>query len=125
MSLVYVVDDNPAHAMLFTKRIEKALQVEVRTFTEPFKALVAALEDPPDVLVVDFMMPAMDGIQLVREIRKVLGANPPVIFVTGAPMEVSNRAIPDNHVVGVIEKPPDFGRMIELVSAALQEEAVS
>lgn len=48
------------------------------------EALAAALDDPPDVVVADLIMPGMNGLQFACELRGQLAARPPVmIALTG------------------------------------------
>jgi CheY-like chemotaxis protein len=47
-------------------------------------AVAAALGDPPDVLVLDIGLPALDGWEVARRVRKGLGARPcGMVAVTG------------------------------------------
>lgn len=50
------------------------------------QALARLHEAAPDLLVVDFMMPGMNGADLVKAIRRVEGyENIPVLLISGAP----------------------------------------
>lgn len=50
------------------------------------QALARLGEAAPDILVVDFMMPGMNGAELVKEIRKHARCeNVPVLLISGAP----------------------------------------
>lgn len=50
------------------------------------QALARLDEAAPDILVVDFMMPGMNGAELVKEIRKnPRYENVPVLLISGAP----------------------------------------
>ena len=65
---VVVVDDD-----LPTARVLESLLLSdgcaVRTFTEPRKALESMQDRPPDVLVCDWVMPDMDGPDLLKRVR--------------------------------------------------------
>lgn len=105
MKRVFVVDDNPVHAKLAAKLIHKTDEnTDLAVFNDPFLALTAALESPPDLLVLDMMMPKMDGIQLLRELRKN-GIDTPAIIVSAFMKEVSEKLLPSNHIAGVVAKP--------------------
>jgi CheY-like chemotaxis protein len=50
------------------------------------QALARLDEAAPDILVVDFMMPGMNGADLVKAIRKITPyENVPVVLISGAP----------------------------------------
>jgi signal transduction histidine kinase len=81
--LVWVVDDSP----LDLHRAEKALggTCDVRTFTDGSAVLEhLAHQAPPDVLVLDWVMPAVSGIEVVRFLRSEAGQLPavPVLLLT-------------------------------------------
>jgi signal transduction histidine kinase len=81
--LVWVVDDSP----LDLHRAEKALSgsCHVRTFTDGSAVLEhLAQQAPPDVLILDWVMPAVSGIEVVRFLRSDAGQMPalPVLLLT-------------------------------------------
>lgn len=82
MSRLLVVDDDPSIIQL----LELLLMLEgfeVATAADPVEALALAERHEPDLVLVDMMMPGMDGTQLTRELRAIPGnASLPVIAVT-------------------------------------------
>ena len=65
---ILVVDDEPAIARL----VKMSLQVggyEVRTVTSGFEALEAVEELRPDLIVLDIMMPGMNGYEVCMELK--------------------------------------------------------
>lgn len=65
---VVLVDDD----LTSLKVLETILRSDghaVRTFSDPREALRDMLREPPDVLVVDWIMPGMDGPDVLREVR--------------------------------------------------------
>ena len=72
--------------------IERALQFEgydVHTARDGAEALHAVLNDPPDAIVLDIMMPHIDGLEACRRIR-ARGDTTPILMLT-ARHEVSDR----------------------------------
>jgi len=77
---VLVVDDE---AML-TDLLSMALRMEgwdVRTAASGYQALTMAREFDPDALVLDIMMPDLDGMSVLQRLRHS-GNNVPVLFLT-------------------------------------------
>ena len=44
------------------------------------KEAIEALKNNPDIVILDYMMPEMDGVQTLREIRKISNKIPVVMF---------------------------------------------
>jgi len=77
---ILVVDDEPSivDAVATTLRYEG---FEVREATNGRAALAAAQEAPPDLIVLDVMLPDLDGIEVTRRLRAD-GIRVPVLFLT-------------------------------------------
>ena len=63
-----VVDDEPALVRVVAAYLERE-GFEVRTATDGFEALRLAREAEPDVVVLDVMMPGIDGLEVCRRLR--------------------------------------------------------
>jgi CheY-like chemotaxis protein/DNA-binding XRE family transcriptional regulator len=57
----------------------------------------------PDIVLLDLKMPDIDGLEVLKIIRKV--SNVPVIIITGNPQDVSEIHLADLDIEGFIEKP--------------------
>lgn len=75
-----VVDDEPELADLMRRGLE-ITGWEVATAHDGFEALKIAREFVPDVLVLDIMMPGMDGVELLQRIRTIY-PEVPALFLT-------------------------------------------
>lgn len=60
-------------------------------------------EIKPDIVFLDLKMPDIDGMEVLKIIRKV--SNTPVIIITGHPQDVSDIHLADLKIEGYIEKP--------------------
>jgi diguanylate cyclase (GGDEF)-like protein len=80
---ILAVDDDPVSLKLLTKHLEKAGH-SVTTATNGKEALGLALQSSPQIVVTDWMMPEMDGIQLCKALRRFpSGQNIYVLILTG------------------------------------------
>jgi len=79
--MVFVVDDEPMLLELAAVII-KPLGCEVRTFRDPETALKEFALNRPDVVVTDYAMGRMTGMDLVRECRRLHPAQK-IILVSG------------------------------------------
>ena len=81
--VIYVVDDEPMLLDL-AEMVLKPAGFDVRTFVDPRRALAdyAAAKPPPSLVVTDFAMGEMTGLDLIRECRKLHPAQK-IIMVSG------------------------------------------
>jgi putative two-component system response regulator len=79
---VLVVDDTPDNLMLMNALLKERYKVKVANSGE--KALNIMLgENPPDILLLDIMMPGIDGYEVCRQLKVDLRTrNIPIIFLT-------------------------------------------
>ncbi len=78
-SRVLVVDDDPTVSDVLRRYLERAgLRVDV--VADGPQGLAAALDDPPDIVVLDLMLPGLDGIEVFRRLRA--RSRVPVIMLT-------------------------------------------
>jgi two-component system OmpR family response regulator len=75
-----VVDDEPNIVELLSVSL-RYVGFEVATATDGVEAMAQARHSPPDLLVLDVMMPGMDGFDMVRKLRGE-GLQMPVLFLT-------------------------------------------
>ncbi len=79
---VLVVDDNPTNIVL-ARACLKGEKVTLEVATDGERGLELALEDPPDLILLDIMLPGMDGFQVCERLK----ADPrtrsiPVLMIT-------------------------------------------
>lgn len=68
---VLVVDDVPLNVMLVQKMLSR-FNFQLRTAANGQQAIDAVAELKPDLILLDLMMPVMDGFEVIRRLR----ANP-------------------------------------------------
>ncbi|CAL9300641.1 Response regulator MprA [Streptomyces sp. enrichment culture] len=101
--------------------LERALTLEgyeVRAVADGVEALAQAHTDPPDVLVLDVMMPGIDGLQVCRVLRAE-GDRTPILMLT-ALVETADRiagldAGADDYVVKPFDVEEVFARLRALL----------
>ncbi len=82
---ILVVDDEPAVTDLLRYNLQKA-HMEVITAGDGRTALKLAQECKPDLILLDLMIPEVDGLDVCRELRKSSGV--PIIMITARGEEV-------------------------------------
>ncbi len=66
---VLLVDDQPMVAEAVRRMLAPEADIRYASVTDPAKALSAALETPPTVVLLDLVMPDIDGLTLVKYFR--------------------------------------------------------
>ncbi|MFN2460497.1 MAG: response regulator [Candidatus Velthaea sp.] len=80
---VVIVDDVAAETRLIASAIRRLPDVEPVCFTSPVEALAWAHTNDPAVVVFDYNMPTMDGLEFFGRLRNMRGKeHVPVIMVT-------------------------------------------
>lgn len=85
MAKVFIVEDEKELAELVRDYLVQA-NYEVEIFNDGQAGLQAALQDNPDLIILDLMLPRMDGLSVCRKIREV--SNVPIIMVTALTEEI-------------------------------------
>ncbi len=70
MSKILVVDDDPNIALLIQMTLTKLGSYEVETVNNGEDALTIINESPPDIILLDIMMPGIDGFEVCRQIKE-------------------------------------------------------
>lgn len=103
-ALVLVVEDDPAITSVLTEVLaDEGYRVAAGIGGQ---GLALALADPPDIVLLDVMMPGMDGPEVCRRLR----ADPrtqdvPIVFVTALPPLVLRQRLSGCSHQGIIQKP--------------------
>ncbi len=98
-----LVDDNPMVLGMLKQSLTSL--AEVTSAGDSADALLKAVDDPPDLLVVDFRMPGMDGRQLIDKLKsRPATANfSAILMATRA--DIAERLSPQDAADDYLEKP--------------------
>lgn len=122
---ILVADDNPDNLNIFRARLT-AHGYEVISATDGEEALAFVREKQPDLILLDYMMPKMDGIEVCRRIRND-GALPfiPIIMVTAKTGTQNVIAALDAGADEYLSKPIDHGALVARVRSMLRIKALT
>lgn len=83
---VQIVDDNETNRLLFQQlALRTGHEVTVTTHQDPLEGLAACRQTMPDLIVVDYMMPGIDGHQYISAVRLLPGGQDvPIVMITAA-----------------------------------------
>ena len=117
---ILVVDDVADNVEILRMRLD-SLGYEVVVATDGEEALAAVAADPPDLVLLDVMMPKVDGLEVVRRLKADTSLPfIPVVLVTA-------KATPKDIIAGLdaggddyLTKPVDHGALVARVRAMLR-----
>jgi cyclic di-GMP phosphodiesterase len=93
---ILIVDDEPANVLLLERILGRAGYEDVVTTTDPRQALSLFDEREPDLVLLDLMMPELDGFGVMQELSRRIpeGALLPILVLTAdATKEARERAL--------------------------------
>ena len=114
---ILVADDDPSISQLVRLYLEKE-GYAVRTADRGDKALEEFLRLPPDLLLLDVMLPGQDGFQVLKAVRKA--GNIPVIMLTARDDTIDKVLGLELGADDYITKPFDGKEMTARVKAVLR-----
>ena len=80
---IMIIDDEEAHLFLMKRSIQKEIpNTIVECFTDPLECLKLLQDIIPDLLITDYLMPEIDGIELIKRIKQK-DIDIPIIMITG------------------------------------------
>ena len=80
---VLIIDDTEINLILFAALVKKLDDCLPHTFANARDALVWTQNSIPDLVIVDYMMPDLDGLEFIRLMREIPGRDGvPVIMIT-------------------------------------------
>ena len=79
---VYLLDDDASILKATRRLLDSAGWNNVETFTDPNAFLQRAATDPPDLAVIDMLMPEINGLEVQKRLRR-LSPSTRVIVLTG------------------------------------------
>ena len=118
--LILIVDDDPSSVDIFQARLS-AQGFQISTAATGEEALSVAIEDPPDLILLDIVMPGLDGMEVCRRLKA--DASLPFIPV----VMVTAKADPADIVAGLdaggdeyLTKPVEASALVARVRSMLR-----
>jgi two-component system, OmpR family, KDP operon response regulator KdpE len=117
---VLVVDDEPQILRALVTNL-RARGYDVRTAATGDEALRIAEETPPDVVVLDIGLPAIDGLEVVRALRRWTSV--PIIMLSVRGGEIDKVAALDAGADDYVTKPFGMNELLARLRAAVRRAA--
>lgn len=123
MAKILVIDDDAAIVDLLRLRLSE-LGHQVVSAMDAYGAGGVAAREKPDIITLDFQMPAGDGVTAYQRLRgNTFTLKTPIIFVTGAnPGDILAR-LPHDPLVKVLQKPIEVEELCRMIAQLLYPAA--
>ncbi|MCP3919145.1 MAG: response regulator [bacterium] len=119
MSKILVVEDDPNVLLSIVVRL-KADGHEVVTAQDGGAAISTAVDERPDLMILDISMPAGNGFQVAETIQDdARTAGTPVIFMTASRRPEFRQKAEELKASGFFEKPYDAAQLLSTVRSTL------
>lgn len=122
---VMLVDDEELVTASLGSFLRFESNYEVVTFQSPFEALRHLKEGPVDIVISDFLMPEMDGLQLLQEVKTLYPFVPCVLLTGYADKANAIKAINEVGLYQYIEKPWDNDQLIMIIRNGIRSKNVN
>lgn len=117
MARILVVDDDP-HILSVVSRGLRFEGYDIQLAHDGAEALKIARSEPPDLVVLDVMLPGMDGLEVCRRLRR--GLNTPILMLTARDAVPDRIAGLDSGADDYLVKPFDFDELLARIRALLR-----
>ncbi len=126
---VLVVDDNYVNLKVIRKSLE-CYGLDVTTVDSGAKAIELCMEQKFDLVIMDQMMPGMDGIQAMKEIRKLSayyahGGEGRIIALTANAVKGAREELMAEGFDEYIKKPIEFEHLENVLCRFIPQERIS
>jgi len=120
MALILIVDDSPVEQHVYCQALE-AKGFETITANDGEEAVAMAQEKLPDLIIMDVVMPGMNGFQATRKLHKTPETESiPVIIISTKNQETDKIWAMRQGAVEYLVKPVKPDALVAAVEARLQ-----
>ena len=117
---VLIVDDNSDVRRLYAIGLNQR-GFEVKLAANGAEAVERVAAEKPDVILLDWVMPLMDGGEVLGKLREATGADIPVIVISGHPQPEQTQG--DPRIQSWLTKPITIDELVsEMVDRALARQ---
>lgn len=120
MARVLIVDDSPTETFKMSSILSKH-GYEILTAENGEQGVAAAREEKPDVVLMDVVMPGLNGFQATRQLsRDQATSHIPVIIVTTKDQETDRLWGQRQGAKGYLTKPVDGKLLVQTIESVLK-----
>ena len=118
--------DDESDVLLIVRTALESEDYEVFTASNGEDGLALASEENPDLIVLDVMMPEIDGFEVLQRLKDTENtANIPVVMLTGLSDNNLIKKALDLGVRHYVVKPFEFREFIDIVHSAMEDHDIN
>lgn len=122
---VLVVDDETHILHIVRLKLENAGYI-VATALDGEEAYATALELLPDLIITDYQMPYLTGLELCQRLRQhEATASTPALMLTARGFSLNHEDLSETNIVGVLSKPFSPREVLAKVNELIERQAVN
>ena len=120
---ILIVDDDELRCELLAELLQDE-GYAVRIANDGVDGLDELEREVADLVLLDIIMPRMDGIRFLQVLPQRIDNPPPVIVISGSMDSVGGKTLEEMNVAGTVRKPVDPATLIETIETALSQGAI-
>jgi diguanylate cyclase (GGDEF)-like protein len=120
-----VIDDSPTMRVLLSSMVKEIEGVDVRRYSSASEALSLIADQPPDLVLVDYILPEMNGTTFIRYFRSLPRCTAvPIIMITATGERDKLYEALEAGATDFLTKPPDRVELIARVRNFLKMRSI-
>lgn len=122
MQKVLVVEDEEVLQMLIVDTLEDIEGVEIHTADNGMEALAQLSKESYDLVLLDYMMPGMTGIEVLGHLDAALKSSTPILMLTAKAQELDRKKAISAGARYFMPKPFSPLELLQIVEGILSDE---
>lgn len=118
MKSILIIEDDRKIAMALTLRIKTA-GYNATTAYDALTGVNAAVENLPDLVILDICLPVGDGFSVANKIQSLVPTPIPIIFITASKQPGFRQQANEAGAAGYFEKPYEAEELLTAIQTAL------
>ena len=121
---ILIADDDRILTQILSMRLKKVGYAVVVVY-DAMQAIMAALRNPPDAILLYVNMPGGTGLQVLRQLKNSIKTNQiPIIVISGNVDSATVATVKSLGTDAFLAKPPDFEQLEDILKARLSAAQV-
>lgn len=119
---IMIVDDHGPNVTLLEKMLKMSGYDHISSYEDPREVVELTAKERPDLLLLDIMMPYIDGIEIIKEVRKNKDTKQlPIIVISAYDDAHAEDTAYELGVLDFVQKPFDIKDLLGRIHSALKQ----